>query len=94
MSKLVLSSVSGYWALNPVGNFNAAVIPAHLEHVEIPYKELARNARDGNLGPDRFWLLTDQYFRRSTIYRLIAPMAAFKILQRRLTSIVANISSE
>src|SRR5215469_15350797 len=21
---------------------------------------LARNARDGNLGPDRFWLLTDQ----------------------------------
>jgi hypothetical protein len=48
---------------------------------------LARNARDGNLGPDRFWLLTDQYFIRSTIYRLIAPMAAFKMLQRRLTSI-------
>ena len=48
---------------------------------------LTRNARDGNLGPNRFWLLTDQYFIRSTIYRLIAPMAAFKILQRRLTSI-------
>ena len=28
MSKFVLSSVSGYWALNPVGNFIAAVIPA------------------------------------------------------------------
>src|SRR5215467_13401515 len=48
---------------------------------------LARNARDGNLGPNRFWLLTDQYFIRSTIYRLIAPLAAFKMLQRRLTSI-------
>jgi hypothetical protein len=48
---------------------------------------LARNAREGHLGPNRFWLLTDQYFIRSTIYRLIAPMAAFKILQRRLTSI-------
>jgi len=28
MSKLFLSSVNGYWALNPVGNFKAAVIPA------------------------------------------------------------------
>jgi len=52
---------------------------------------LARNARDGNLGPDRFWLSTDHYFIRSTIYRLIAPMAAFKILQRRLTSIDLNL---
>src|SRR5215212_4260529 len=48
---------------------------------------LARNAKDGNLGPDRFWLSTDHYFIRSTIYRLIAPMAAFKLLQRRLTNI-------
>jgi hypothetical protein len=52
---------------------------------------LARNARDGNLGPDRFWLSTDHYFIRSTIYRLIAPMAAFKMLQRRLTSIDLNL---
>ncbi len=48
---------------------------------------LAKNARDGNLGPDRFWLTTDQYFIRSTIYRLFTPLAAFKILQRRLTSV-------
>src|SRR5918996_1821298 len=48
---------------------------------------LARNAREGNLGPDRYWLFTDQYFIRSTIYRLLAPMAAFKILQHRLTGI-------
>jgi hypothetical protein len=48
---------------------------------------LARNAKDGNLGPDRYWLSTDHYFIKSTIYRMIAPMAAFKLLQHRLTSI-------
>jgi hypothetical protein len=47
---------------------------------------LARNAREGNLGPERYWLSTDHYFIRSTIYRLLAPMAAFKLLQHRLTS--------
>lgn len=48
---------------------------------------LAKNARDGNLGPNRYWLSTDHYFIRSTIYRLIAPLAAFKLLQNKLTSI-------
>ena len=48
---------------------------------------LARNAREGNLGPHRYWLSTDHYFMRSTIYRLLAPMAAYKLLQRRLTTI-------
>jgi hypothetical protein len=48
---------------------------------------LARNAKDGNLGPERYWLSTDHYFIKSTIYRLVAPMAAFKLLQHRLTSI-------
>src|SRR5829696_834793 len=48
---------------------------------------LARNAKEGNLGPDRYLLSTDPYFIRSTIYRLMAPMAAFKLLQHRLTNI-------
>ncbi len=48
---------------------------------------LAKNAREGNLGPDRYWLSTDHYFIRSTIYRLIAPLAAFKLLQHKLTNI-------
>ena len=47
---------------------------------------LARNAREGNLGPERYWLSTDHYFIRSTIYRLLAPLAAFKLLQHRLTA--------
>jgi hypothetical protein len=48
---------------------------------------LARNAKDGNLGPERYWLASDHYFIRSTIYRLLAPLAAFKLLQHRLTGI-------
>jgi hypothetical protein len=48
---------------------------------------LARNAREGNLGPARYWLSTDHYFMRSTIYRLFAPMASFRLLQRKLTGI-------
>jgi hypothetical protein len=48
---------------------------------------LARNAKEGNLGPERYWLSTDHYFIRSTIYRLIAPMAAFRLLQYKLTNI-------
>jgi hypothetical protein len=48
---------------------------------------LARNAKDGNLGPDGYWLSTDHYFIRSTIYRLVAPMTAFKLLQHKLTNI-------
>ena len=43
--------------------------------------------REGNLGPNRYWLSTDSYFMRSTIYRLLAPMAAYKLLQRMLTTI-------
>ena len=48
---------------------------------------LARNAKEGNLGPERYWLSTDHYFMRSTIYRLLAPLGAFRILQHRLTGI-------
>jgi hypothetical protein len=48
---------------------------------------LAKNAKEGNLGPERYWLSTDPYFIRSTIYRLIVPLAAFKLLQHKLTSI-------
>ena len=49
---------------------------------------LAKNARQGNLGPgSRLYLSHDHYFIRSTIYRLLAPMAIFKLLQNQLTMI-------
>ncbi len=47
---------------------------------------LARAAREGKLGPEEpGWLTADGYYLQSTLYRLIAPVALFKFIQRRLT---------
>ncbi len=43
---------------------------------------LARTARQGDL-PD--WLLDDQYYMASTLYYLLAPVAVYKLMRRRLT---------
>lgn len=49
---------------------------------------LARTARQGNLGPDNIsWLGQDGYYLQSTIYNLLSPMTAFRLLQQRLTMI-------
>lgn len=49
---------------------------------------LARSARNGNLdeGKDN-WLDGAGYYMKSTIYSLLAPSAAFRLLQRRVTFI-------
>ena len=46
---------------------------------------LAQTASQGNLEPGRHSFLRDEYYRVSTIYRLLAPSAALKLMQRRLT---------
>ncbi|MCX6630893.1 MAG: hypothetical protein NTW28_25035 [Candidatus Solibacter sp.] len=46
---------------------------------------LAQTASQGNLEPGRHSFLRDEYYRVSTIYRLLAPSAALKLLQQRLT---------
>ncbi len=46
---------------------------------------LASVAKEGKLYPNTGWLSGPGYFINSTIYRLIAPLAAFKLIQRRLT---------
>lgn len=49
---------------------------------------LARTSRDGHLRDDRTgWLASEGYYFESTAYRLLAPLATFRILQRRLTSL-------
>ena len=50
---------------------------------------LVRSARNGNLGPTPDgWLFGDDYYYfTSTLYRLLAPTAVFKLLRRRLTSV-------
>lgn len=46
---------------------------------------LMRSVRDGKLNPEGGWLDHRGYYMRSTIYKLLAPMAIFKIIQRKLT---------
>jgi hypothetical protein len=51
-------------------------------------KSLARSCRDGNLRPDGSgWLEKQGYYFQSTAYHLLAPIAAIRILQRRLTAV-------
>jgi len=45
---------------------------------------LARTAADGNLDPEQSWLKRG-YYRRSTYYRLLAPLAIGQLLRRKLT---------
>jgi hypothetical protein len=47
---------------------------------------LAENASQGNLSGPRSYL-KDEYYRVSTIYRFLAPSAALKLMQRRLTAL-------
>jgi hypothetical protein len=51
-------------------------------------RSLARSSREGNLRPDGSgWLAREGYYFQSTVYLLLAPMAAVRILQRRLTAV-------
>lgn len=56
---------------------------------------LARSCRNGSLEADGSgWLAQAQgYFFLSTMYRLLAPVAVFRILRRRLTSIDLNVDA-
>lgn len=56
---------------------------------------LARTARHGNLSdPKTSWLASDEegyYYFHSTIYHLLAPIAAVKLLQRRITFVDLSV---
>jgi hypothetical protein len=56
---------------------------------------LARTCRDGDLRPDgQGWLAEPNgYFFTSTMYRLLAPVAVFHMLRRRLTSVDLNVDA-
>jgi hypothetical protein len=55
-------------------------------------RALAKNAKQGNLGPKRYNLSLEHYFIRSTVYRLLGPMVVYKLLQQKLTTIDLNLS--
>jgi hypothetical protein len=55
---------------------------------------LARDAANGFLGP-RGWLsYVDRYYLRSTVYRVFAPIALFKLMRARLTLFDLNLNSQ
>lgn len=45
---------------------------------------IARTARQGNLPA---WLSDDKYYMASTMYYLLAPVAVYKLMRRRLTTV-------
>jgi hypothetical protein len=49
---------------------------------------LARTARNGELEPNKGWLSSgDDYYLRTTIHRLVAPVSIFQLIQERLTMV-------
>src|SRR5262245_1125989 len=52
---------------------------------------LARTAAQGNLEWGQSFWLEDEYYRWSTLHRLLAPLAAVRVLQRHLTHIALSL---
>jgi hypothetical protein len=55
---------------------------------------LAHSARNGFLVPNDYGWLSGGYHLGSTIYRLTAPLAIFKLCQRRLTTLDLSVESQ
>lgn len=58
---------------------------------------ISESAAQGNLGPGPdSWLTSDRYryYRASTEYRLLAPLATLKLLQQRLTRLDMSLDPE
>jgi hypothetical protein len=56
-----------------------------LEEAHYRVRSLARTARSGNLEGPQAWLERPGYYLRSTMYKLVAPAAQFRLLQRQMT---------
>jgi len=55
---------------------------------------LARTARNGDLEPGRGWLSREGYYLRSTVHRLISPVALFHLLQDQLTLVDLDLDHD
>lgn len=53
-------------------------------------QSLARTARHGNL-TDEGWLSQFNYYTKSTIYKLFAPVALYQIMQKKLTLVDISV---
>lgn len=57
------------------------------DELQASIRGLARTARNGDLDPGRNWLTGDIYYLRSTVHRMLAPVALFHLLQDGLTQV-------
>jgi hypothetical protein len=55
---------------------------------------LARSARNGNLEPGPGWLSSEGYYLRSTVHRLLCPVALFHLLQDQLTLVDLDLDHD
>jgi hypothetical protein len=55
---------------------------------------LARSARNGDLRADGGWNSGEGYYLRSTVYKLLLPMAIFRLMQRNLTLVDTRLVAE
>lgn len=53
-------------------------------------QSLARSSKHGNLIDDKGWLSQFNYYTKSTIYKLFAPIAVFQLMQKRMTLVDLN----
>lgn len=57
-------------------------------------QSLARTARRGDLDPPNTWLHGPDYYMATTIYILLAPLAVFKLIQRRITFVDLTVEPQ
>jgi len=55
---------------------------------------LARSARNGDLRIDGGWNSREGYYLRSTVYKLLLPIAIFRLMQRKLTLVDTTLVAE
>lgn len=47
-------------------------------------KSLIRSTKDGKIGIETGWLSKDEYYLRSTIYLLFAPLASYRLMREKI----------
>jgi hypothetical protein len=65
-----------------------------LEEAHYRVRSLARSSRSGNLGlGNESYIANDNYYLRSTAYKLILPVAYLRMIQRRITFVDLSLDT-
>lgn len=55
---------------------------------------LVRSTKDGKLTPQKGWLSGDDYYLRSTIYKVFAPLASYRIMKENINSVDLRLDQD